>query len=1081
MFRVIPPSGRVDSADNLDPNLYEYEVIDEEKKRRIVGADKISRAKGVLSKDKIKLFLKQHLTSTKRSERMTVKISSRNKFVLDQISWTQLFAGPLPVFGNDLNESSEPTASTSDNSAKKSNQANKKSLKNSDMSSEVKTSKISKKTKKMEEKERLRKEEEEKLKEKERQEEWNKKRDDLACDDLQLLPEPMPIKCRISSDLFSDSMLVLEFFHSFNDLFDIETIFPMGITLELMEIILFDYDIDGPFVDLIKVLLTSNFAFLEEQDNSEAYDQHSDITSEDEERHLRDEEVKDLPNNGERTSKFYYQWVQSQLGSKLSNINLDAFTITEILRLYLLSSGGAPEDKTRRSYKPREDPAIEFVAENETILSKLESQSIFSLTPEERLKTFHVLIHQLLSFFEFREKIDDSFEEMTKLRKKIRDIQMEFNKWTKDNKPLTKKELQNESQKSSHSTTEERNVYRQEKSHKEEEKFRLCGDIRSQIRKLQACYALKPIGVDRAFRVYWLFESLPGLFVEHVNPKTDYSSLPFGPCLSEPTPKASLKKLNVINKKDTQRDDSSTTSDKENETISEETGYNEILKTCRLRPMSAFDKCTANLNTCAVHGVGCVDRSPEWAFYYTEEQLNCLIHALNTRGHRESSLRFALNRDKNIVIDYLNRCQPHKLNTDLPQPEISRRSQRLQEVFHIRKRKISVTQDLNEAFITNLKEYLLSLEEKLFAASLLMNVSRDEWRSSVDSISFEKSQCIDKVTKIMVNLKARVRPMCLSSTLLEDNWSQGLAHVTSISQLFVYLSVLDDNIKWSKSAREAYCKICRRQRDAQNMLLCDQCNRGHHIYCLQPSLDAIPNGEWFCPECCPKFRPQSPKKKKTKVYSESDYDSSDGDQSDSDEDSGSITNNTSTTDLVKEKCANCAKSVTSSQEQLSCAKCLNFYHLECTNLKRITRSDWFCNQCLSRNSRRKRKFVEETSLSEDSEADDSLVSDRRLRSKRFRCSEDSDYVSDKSVKEINEKMTITTSSRRRLGRQSPAFRHSMPLDFGLCEEILNKLKKHPDCWLFRNKPNQVMTACDATNDQSISHFSDFRQRITAKW
>ena len=1048
MFRVIPPSGRSDSKDNLDPNLYEYEVIDEEKKRQIVAAEKISRAKGVLNKDKIKLFVRQHVTSPKRCNRVIVKTSSKQKFCLNEIQWTHLFAGPEPVFENNLNETSEPIASTSGCVA-----ITKKNSKTLDKGSQGGQS--NKKSKKIDEEERRKQKEiEEKLAEKERLDEWNKKRDDLACDDLQPLPEPLPIKCRIPTNLFSDSLLVMEFFHSFNELFDIKPIFPMGITLELMEKILFDKDVDGPFVDLIKVLLTSNFTFLDEQDNNDSSDENSDNSSDEDERHLKEEGPTDsILNEGERTSKFYYQWIQSHLGSKLSKINLDAFTMTEVLRLYLLSSGGAPEDKSRRSYKSREDPAIEFVATNPSILSKLKSDSIFDLNPDERLKIFHVLIHQLLSFFELREKIDDSFEEMTKLRKKIRDIQMEFNKWTKDNKPLTKKELQIESQKSNNSTTDDRNVYRKEKSEKEEEKFRVCSEVRSQIRKLQACYGLKPIGLDRAFRVYWLFESLPALFVEHVRPNTDYTSLPFGPCLSVSTPKTSFKPLNVaIEKKESHRDDSSTTSDKENEmnSFTEPNTDKELFMTCRMRPFSVFDKCTANLNTCAVHGNGSIERKPEWAFYHTEEQVECLLRTLNIRGHRESSLKFTLNRDKSIVLDYINRCQPYKLNSDIPPPEISRRSQRLQEVLHTRKRKASIRQDLNVAFVTTLKEDLLSLEDKLHAASLLVNTSRDKWLESLEKISFDKNQCIEDVTNVMLTLKARVRPMCLSASLIEENWTQGLADVSSISQLFIYLSVLDDNIKWSKSAREAYCKICRRKHDAQNMLLCDQCNRGHHIYCLQPSLDSIPNGEWFCPDCCPKNKPQSPKKeKKTKFHLESEYESSDDDSDQSDEGLELSPDSSANSGQENETCDKCLKRVSSSGEQLSCAKCHNTYHLKCSGLKRITRSEWFCQKCSNSKTGQKRKAIM-MDLDSDSEIDDSFESDRR-QSKRLRSSVDSDYISDKSFKETKgAKIATTTSSRRRLCRQS------LPLDFGLCEDILKKLQKHPESYFFRSRPNQVI-------------------------
>lgn len=33
------------------------------------------------------------------------------------------------------------------------------------------------------------------------------------------------------------------------------------------------------------------------------------------------------------------------------------------------------------------------------------------------------------------------------------------------------------------------------------------------------------------------------------------------------------------------------------------------------------------------------------------------------------------------------------------------------------------------------------------------------------------------------------------------------------------------------------------------MLLCDECNRGYHMYCLEPPLTSIPKSQWFCPPC----------------------------------------------------------------------------------------------------------------------------------------------------------------------------------------------------------------------------------------
>lgn len=33
------------------------------------------------------------------------------------------------------------------------------------------------------------------------------------------------------------------------------------------------------------------------------------------------------------------------------------------------------------------------------------------------------------------------------------------------------------------------------------------------------------------------------------------------------------------------------------------------------------------------------------------------------------------------------------------------------------------------------------------------------------------------------------------------------------------------------------------------MLLCDECDQGYHIYCLDPPLKSIPKTDWFCSDC----------------------------------------------------------------------------------------------------------------------------------------------------------------------------------------------------------------------------------------
>ncbi|XP_058466238.1 PHD and RING finger domain-containing protein 1 [Malaya genurostris] len=46
-----------------------------------------------------------------------------------------------------------------------------------------------------------------------------------------------------------------------------------------------------------------------------------------------------------------------------------------------------------------------------------------------------------------------------------------------------------------------------------------------------------------------------------------------------------------------------------------------------------------------------------------------------------------------------------------------------------------------------------------------------------------------------------------------------------------------------------YCEVCRRPDREDTMLLCDSCNLGYHMECLDPPLTEVPSGSWYC-DCC---------------------------------------------------------------------------------------------------------------------------------------------------------------------------------------------------------------------------------------
>uniref|UniRef100_J3L866 [histone H3]-lysine(27) N-methyltransferase n=2 Tax=Oryza brachyantha TaxID=4533 RepID=J3L866_ORYBR len=59
--------------------------------------------------------------------------------------------------------------------------------------------------------------------------------------------------------------------------------------------------------------------------------------------------------------------------------------------------------------------------------------------------------------------------------------------------------------------------------------------------------------------------------------------------------------------------------------------------------------------------------------------------------------------------------------------------------------------------------------------------------------------------------------------------------------------------------REAYeamrCDVCGSGERDEELLLCDGCDRGRHIFCLRPIAARVPTGPWYCPSCAPRSKP----------------------------------------------------------------------------------------------------------------------------------------------------------------------------------------------------------------------------------
>jgi len=47
------------------------------------------------------------------------------------------------------------------------------------------------------------------------------------------------------------------------------------------------------------------------------------------------------------------------------------------------------------------------------------------------------------------------------------------------------------------------------------------------------------------------------------------------------------------------------------------------------------------------------------------------------------------------------------------------------------------------------------------------------------------------------------------------------------------------------------CQVCQRIDDVDQMLFCDNCNGGYHLFCLKPKFIQIPTDIWYYSSCSP--------------------------------------------------------------------------------------------------------------------------------------------------------------------------------------------------------------------------------------
>ena len=58
--------------------------------------------------------------------------------------------------------------------------------------------------------------------------------------------------------------------------------------------------------------------------------------------------------------------------------------------------------------------------------------------------------------------------------------------------------------------------------------------------------------------------------------------------------------------------------------------------------------------------------------------------------------------------------------------------------------------------------------------------------------------------------------------------------------------------------RSVVCEICKVDENDHQILICDRCHQGYHMYCLRPIIVTVPTNEWLCSKCSPESSSRQP-------------------------------------------------------------------------------------------------------------------------------------------------------------------------------------------------------------------------------
>ncbi|CAB3405396.1 unnamed protein product [Caenorhabditis bovis] len=708
---------------------------------------------------------------------------------------------------------------------------------------------------------------------------YNKKRDDLMCDDLKPMPKlpKLQLPPWLSDEEFSELLFIMQFFCSFKELLPLKEI--RGHT----EILFSDVVIavkcndpqNSPYADLMRVLLSARTDIADEEDGDEA-----DFSNR-EEVYLLNSQSCDPGNpiHGDviREITVAHEMVRKIHGKSVRHLPVDWMTLSEVIRLIFITSGYYSGHSTHRhrlfsrgNFKGFEDPCYELREQNPELIEKLKTQTVFDMEPHERLIIMKTIILQLLTYAKFRNFIEQKQNQMFEKRKDIKKLKLwdaaqeqeansarvalehEIDEASKSGaamKPIQQgavaKRLRahlkaiNENRRDDKNDLESillvgvpYNELELDEIVKARELQKLeCAALQKKM--IQSVYDIQVstgdifLGNDRAFRRYFVIDNLPALIVENC---TEADRI--GEC-EEPTMIACL--------------------------------------------VESEDRrvyvCSGEMATCNVHGRRRLER-PRWCYIPDVDTLEKLIGVLNPRGFRECelneqlafykpSLEELLESTSEIVEngEWLEALMTH--DTDPGDTYNIDWEAELRDLLLDFEEKVDQGQmgSLNATFGVDRATWRQHLRESGDVSDLLnveikigneVVVTPDDAKqfNEVKQLALAFLQIVQCIGIKFIRMPFAVRKEeVLRATETFRRWQRALLECGSLSALTLFLSTLESAIQWDKSRLQGKCRQCRRKGATSELVLCHECDNCYHLACVKLARDAPTPIEWYCSAC----------------------------------------------------------------------------------------------------------------------------------------------------------------------------------------------------------------------------------------